>query len=194
MKVVPARVPTEMARPWVEQELAGGVFAATLSPRLDRFAYAWLVVPFDKVPVRGLRLDDGVGVGTTRAEADAALEWLLAQLFVAGARAVVVEDDILRRGDQLPPVACVSYAGDRVVWWSELTGDASRAVRTVAGGSTGYPLNGFACATTPDAAGLVHEGDLDAGRRDLLAGSAIAIVVSVFDATAYVALTSDPLT
>lgn len=101
------------------------------------------------------------------------------------ASCLILEDDLRRRTDPLVgsrPGSSISFIGDRLVHWCD-RGQApdSDCVDVITRGASGYPLNAFLSTMSADDLRLVDGQDAPAGFANQVAGSLLAVVVSVFD-------------
>jgi hypothetical protein len=182
-------IAADEAMDWARGSLAqGSTLAMSMTQRLESFRWAWLVAPPDAEHQAPPRLDE-LGHGIKTSAADLLGARLLPYLTRAGLRVLLVEDDLARRGD--PNLGCdVAFVGERVVRWSEAAGGPARAVALLRSGSSGYPLNAFLCRASAKQLGLEPGIQIDAEVQELIVESAEAVIVSVYDAEAFVALVS----
>jgi len=132
-------------------------------------------------------LDDN-GRGLPSSEADEVARRLLDSAASAGKVTLIVEDDLARRGD--PRVERATFVGDRVLRWEEVADDASNAATLLRKGSSGYPLNAYLCSGVAADLGLAPEADLSPDLQGRLAEAVVGVIVSVWDAEAFVAVLS----
>lgn len=177
----------DRATDWVRGSLAQGTTLAGLTTAtLARYRSALLLAPESRIWSDSIHLDDS-GRGVAVVEADAVAARFLAQLREVGGRTLIVENDLARRGDALRrDESC--FVEDRVLAWVELTADVSVAASLLRRGSSGYPLNAFVSRLPALDLGLARGHQLSAEEIDVIVDSILAIVVSVFDAEAYVAV------
>lgn len=174
---------------WARGSLAqGSTLATSMTQRLESFRSTWLVAPPGADHQAPPRLDErGRGIKTSAADSLGAR--LLACLMSAGLHVLLVEDDLARRGD--PDLGCdVAFVGERVVRWCETADGSARAVALLRSGSSGYPLNAFLCRASVKQLGLESGIEIDAEVQELIVESVEAVIVSVYDAEAFVALVS----
>lgn len=134
------------------------------------------------------RLDFAVGGVVRQESAQAGLSVLLEHFREDGAQCVIVEDDLVRRMDpavyrRKEPMA---FLGDRVIHWCDLTANIGEAVETIAGGASGYPLNGFVTTRSSMDLGLADRQQVPAGLSARVAESLVAVICSAFDAESFV--------
>jgi hypothetical protein len=185
-------VSTPLGADWVQGSLAQGSGLATMMTlRLDRMETARLLAP--EVPGAGsvAPLDD-YARGIRSSDSDQVAKRVLESFAEVGVRTLVVEDDLARRGD--PGLgADVAFLSDRVIRWADLAVGAVAAVRLLRTGSSGYPLNAFACWGAPVELGLEAGKTLDESRQASLVDSTCAVITSIYDAEAYLLLMSHDL-
>lgn len=177
---------------WVRGSLGSGSILSTLvSKRLGDFTAARILVPEEALAgLSGLLDDDGKGVQTS--DADLVAGRVLEKFAAAGVQTVVVEDDLARRGDA-SLAQDVAYVQDHVLRWADLTNGPVGGAQLLRGGSSGYPLNAYACWLSPVELGLEPGRDLEEKERESIVASTCAVFVSVYDAEAFVVLMSPEL-
>jgi hypothetical protein len=174
---------------WVRGSLAqGSTLSMLMSERLTSLPVALLVAPSVMAHRETPRLDEH-GRGYSAAETDRRAAALLDGVRARGARLLVVEDDLARRGD-LALEGNFAFVDDRVVRWAELDDGAAAAVALMRSGSSGYPLNAFASNLSARELGLMPRSQLQPANLSAMVESAAVILASVYDAEAYVALLS----
>jgi hypothetical protein len=177
---------------WVRGSLAqGSTLAMSVAEQLAALSTAWLVVS-EQADLQGaIRLDD-VSRGLDIRDVDLAAHEVLASFGRAGVRVLLVEDDLARRGDpNLGPD--VGFVGDRVLRWADIGESPDLATSLLRGGSSGYPLNAFACRSRAPVLGLIPGSELSAESQAKIVGSTDAVIATVYDAEAYVTLLSPNL-
>jgi hypothetical protein len=180
-----------VAMDWVRGSLAeGSALAMSMTWQLNSLTSAWLVAP-DGSTLAPLLLDNQ-GRGIKTRDADLAAARFLACLSHHGDQILLVEDDLARRGDPRLDDE-VAFVEDRVVRWSEIEADTSHAVALLRSGSSGYPLNAFVCHASARQLGLGPGGQIDDACQASIVESVDAVLVSVYDAEAYVALANADL-
>lgn len=183
------RIAADEAMDWARGSLAqGSALAMSMIQRLGSLKSTWLVVPPDAEYQAPRRLDDR-GHDIKTSDADLLGARLLACLTQAGLRVLLVEDDLARRGD--PNLGRdVAFVGERVIRWSEMAGSSARTAALLRNGSSGYPLNAFLCRASAKQLGLEPGIEIEAEVQELIVESTQAVIVSVYDAEAFVALVS----
>ncbi|MEP6650818.1 MAG: hypothetical protein ABJA74_13065 [Lapillicoccus sp.] len=175
-----------MARRWVERSLQqGAVLASVIVRELDRFSVAALLAPAE---YQGETLDDS-GRGVRAQDADAmAVDYLRRLRPDAGC--LLVEDDMALPGDQSldDGNSDFSVVGGSVLRWVDLDASSDRLSWTLRAGSSRFPLNAFVVPEASSDVGLLPGEAVSADVVTAIARSVIAIIVSVFDAEAYVGL------
>jgi len=185
-------IDTKSGTRWVRSSLASGsILSAMVMKRLSDFSAARLLAPDTALPGLTHILDDN-GRGIRTCDVDLIAGRVLEKFSVAGVQTLVVEDDLARRGDALSGHD-VAYVDDHVVRWIDLTASPVAAVQLLRRGASGYPLNAFACWLSPEALGLESGRDLGEGERASIVSSTGSVLVSVYDAEAFVALMSPEL-
>jgi hypothetical protein len=179
-----AAIDADEAMDWVRGSLAqGSALAMSMTQHLESLTSAWLVAPEAGQPPR---LDEH-GRGFKTRDVDMVAARLLAVLARDRRGVLVVEDDLARRGDRNLGQD-VAFVEDRVVRWSEIADHSDRAVTLLRRGSSGYPVNAFVCRGSARQLRLEPGSEIDAGRQALIVESVRAVIVSVYDAEAFVAL------
>ncbi len=159
-----------------------------MTEQLASLSGALLIAPIDIDPGQP-RLDDH-GHGYSSAEVDRLAVKLLQALVAEGARTLVVEDDLARRGDPRLE-GNVGFVEDRVVKWAELDRGTVDAVTLLRSGSSGYPLNAFVSTLSARELMLEPRSQLRSETLSSIVRSVVAVIASVYDAEAYVALLTD---
>jgi hypothetical protein len=181
-------VETERALDWVRGSLAQGSGLATfVRANLATLTVAVLLVE----PARAAQVEPGLddnGRGLRSSEADDVARRLLASAASTGKLTLIVEDDLGRRGD--PRVERAAFVGDRVLRWEEVGDDVSSAATLLRKGSSGYPLNAYLCSGAAADLGLAPEVELSRVLQQRLAETVIGVIVSVWDAEAFVGVLS----
>lgn len=187
----PAGVPVAAAaaRPWVQRSLAqGALLSHSVAAHIERFSVATLLAP-ERYSDGAL---DDVGRGIPSDEADAtALAYLTTR--VPGGGCLLVEDDLARAGD--PDLGghpgAYSVVDGRILRWVDLDGATEQVSWTLRAGSSRFPLNAFVIPVSASRAGLVPGAEVGDGVVAGIASQVVAVIVSVFDAEAYLALAED---
>jgi hypothetical protein len=182
-------IDADQAIDWARGSLAqGSRLAMSMTQRLESLRSTWLVTQPEADDERPRRLDEH-GHGVKTSDVDLLASRLLASLMRAGLGVLLVEDDLARRGD--PNLGSeVAFVGDRIVRWSEMKGSSGRAVAFLRRGSSGYPLNAFVCRASAKQLRLEPGIEIDAEAQSHIVETAQAVIVSVYDAEAFVALLS----
>ena len=177
-------VATATAIPWIYSSLSqGSALSASVRARIDPTWSAFVVAPgADSGPWRA-PIDERSRQLRHRDVDDIATQFLKS-LSRRGLQTLVVEDDSARRGD--PNLGEAAYVDDRVLRWSELRGDTAHSVALLR--SVAYPLNGFLCRKSASTMGLLPHKSLDKEERTAVAAATAVVIVSVYDAEAYLAI------
>ncbi|HEY6741703.1 MAG TPA: hypothetical protein VI110_05030 [Lapillicoccus sp.] len=187
----PAGAPLDAAaaRPWVQRSLArGALLSHAVASDIERFVVATLLAPVGY----GDRVLDDVGRGIRAEEADAtALAYLTTR--GPGGGCLVVEDDLARPVD--PGLGDhpghYSVVDGRILRWADLEGAREHLSWTLRAGSSRFPLNAFVLPVSASRAGLMPGAEVGDAVVAAIARQVVAVIVSVFDAEAYVALAED---
>ena len=178
------------ARRWVQRSLSqGALLSHEVAAEVGRFGVATLLAP---ARYGGGLLDD-VGRGIRSEDAD---EIALAYLRTRGSPSgcLLVEDDLALPGD--PGLADqpgrYSVVDGRILRWVDLGAPGDRLAWTLRAGSSRFPLNAFLLPVSASQAGLVPGAEVGDDVLAGIAGQVVAVIVSVFDAEAYVALAAKP--
>jgi hypothetical protein len=177
------------ARPWVQRSLArGALLSHAVASEIERFVLATLLAPAGY----GHDVLDDVGRGIPGEEADAtALAYLTTR--GPGGGCLLVEDDLARPGD--PGLddhpGHYSVVDGRIVRWADLDGSREHLSWTLRAGSSRFPLNAFLIPGSASRAGLRPDAEVGDAVVAAIARQVVAVIVSVFDAEAYVALAED---
>jgi hypothetical protein len=186
------RVETERAIDWVRGSLArGSDLARLISARLSALSKALILVEPSRVQGPGPILDDS-GRGIPSSEAYEVAKRILATAARTAKLTLVVEDDLARQGD--PHLGRAAFVGARVLRWEEVDDQAKNAVTILRRGASGYPLNAYICQGRPADLGLSADLQLSPIQQQRLADSVLGVIVSVWDAEAFVAVVSPTLT
>lgn len=177
------------ARRWVQRSLAqGALLSHEVAAEVGRFVVATLLAPAGH-SAGGL---DDVGRGIRSEDADAiALSYLRTRHPHGGC--LLVEDDLALPGDP----SLVDQPGDysvvdgRILRWADLDAPGDLLAWTLRAGSSRFPLNAFVAPVTASQAGLLPGAEVRDAVVAGIASQVVAIIVSVFDAEAYVALADD---
>lgn len=185
-EVIALDVPQAPARQWVEQSLAAGHELSTAVLVSVPIVGGW----FRTFAPRGAlldqlgRLDEGGVVSSDGA--DVALDRLLSRLKRAGAKCVVIEDDVLRSSDPTAANVASAFIGEHVVHWCELERSAGvAAAHAIRASAVGYPLNAFVCARSSSDLGLTHGHAATDGLQHRVVDSLRAVIVGAFDAESF---------
>ena len=177
------------ARRWVQRSLAqGALLSHEVAAEVGRFVVATLLAPA-RYSDGGL---DDVGRGIRSEDADAvALSYLRTRHPRGGC--LLVEDDLALPGDP----SLVDQPGDysvvdgRILRWADLDAPGDLLAWTLRAGSSRFPLNAFVAPVTASQAGLLPRAEVQDAVVAGIASRVVAIIVSVYDAEAYVALAED---
>lgn len=174
--------PAEEAQSWLRYSLEQGfdVSAAVLDAGfIDRGRGVAIVSDeFQRTPYE---FSHGDVLGTT-----ASREYL-GHLLVKGelgpADAVLIEDDVMRKGDPWiakiePPSA---FIGDRVLHWADLGKGIDSVLEVIHRGAFGYPLNAFLVTKSSTDLGLVDGKEAPEPLAQKVVSSLTAVIVSAFD-------------
>jgi hypothetical protein len=176
-------VERDAASDWVRGSLAqGSSLAMLMSQRLGSLLGARLLAPDT---ARQLVLDDR-GRGIRSSDADVIAQRFLARVGPEVVKTLIVEDDLARRGDASVG-RDVAFVEDRILRWTSLD-DTASAGALLRKGSSGYPLNAFGCRAPATALGLGPGHTLTAVEQARVVDATELIVVSVYDAEAYLML------
>ncbi len=173
---------------WVGESLARGTPLALLAAeRLAGASFsARLLVPQEAEPLCDGLDDYGRRISTRASDLVAAD--LFRVLNRSGATTLLVEDEFAERGDPDIDIGTnISFIRDRIVHWTGLE-DPAAGPLLMRRASSGYPTNALVCRGAPAELGLEHEHDLDEADLRLIVEAMRAVVVSVYDAEAFVAL------
>jgi hypothetical protein len=185
------KIDTRDAVTWVRRSLSlGSSLSASMTSNLSRLPFALLLVP--EGGDHGIHALDDYSRGIRLSDADRIAALLLSRLGAAGAKVLVVEDDLARRGD--PGLhGEFAFIGDHVIRWTSVEPGGESACHLLRQGSSGYPLNAFLCRQSASELGLSAARDLGGSEQEKLEESICAVIVSVYDAEAYVVLSAyDP--
>jgi len=173
---------------WVRESLSqGSRLAALIAQTIDRLPSA-VVLAAPSYTGEGRLVIDGRGRGLPSFEADSAAQEMLQRIVELGAATLIVEDDLARRGDPISGQA--AFVGDRLIRWTPIVGDCAAASRLLRTGSSGYPLIAFGCFGVPSSLGLVADGELSLKTQEHIAAATHAVIVSMWDAEACLAVVS----
>lgn len=176
---------------WARGSLAqGSDLALRVSSRLAEFTVALVVAP-PTVALDPAILDDH-GRGFRTSDVDRLAARMLDSLHEAGAKTLVVEDDLARRGDPRLP-SDIALVGERVLRWIDLSLGSEVAARLLRTGASGYPLNAVVCMLPAEELALTPGRVLTDDETLRLASTARAVITSVYDAETYLILTSAKL-
>ncbi len=153
-----------------------------MTQRLGSFSAGWLLVPAT-LPSNPPVLDDH-GRGLRSADADAAAQRVLDRVGRDVIKTLIVEDDLARRGDANLGAA-VAFVEDRVLRWVDCSRNTEGAAAMLRNGSSGYPLNAFACRAAVSELGLSPGRALSADEQKRVTESTALIIVSIYDAEAF---------
>jgi len=171
---------------WVGESLAQGTPLALLAAErlADASFSARLLVPCEAEPLCDVL--DGFGRRISTRASDLVAADLLRVLNRSGATTLLVEDEFAKRGAK-DIGTTISFIGDRIVHWTGLE-DAAAGPLLMRRASAGCPTNALVCRGTPAELGLEHEHDLDEADLGRIVEAMRAVVVSVYDTEAFVAL------
>jgi hypothetical protein len=171
---------------WVRDSLAEGSALALLMR--DRVGSSWsahLIVPGTRVDPWTQPLSPR-GLGYRTPDVDLLASQFLESLARSHVQTLVVEDDVARRGDR--NLTTVAYVEDRVLRWMELGPDPVGAAALLR--RSAYPLNAFVCCRSATQLKLEPGYQMGPEDQEAIVESTEAVIVSVYDAEAYVALLS----
>jgi hypothetical protein len=173
----------DAAADWIRHSLdLGSDLSMLVGQRLRALPHAFVGGPG---PATGEGWKFGRGIST--ADADAAVQHLLASMARNGPQTLVVEDDLARRGDS-SLTADVAFVGDRVLRWIALSEGGDAASRLLRTGSSGYPLNAFLCDRAPSELGLTAGRLLSEPDTLSVAESVFAVITTIYDAETFLIL------
>ncbi|HTZ43213.1 MAG TPA: hypothetical protein VMB79_05070 [Jatrophihabitans sp.] len=179
------------ASAWARESLAdGSELAMLVRDRLAEFSTALVIAPALS-PSMSISIDDR-GRGMHTSDVDLALRPLLESFRQAGARTLIVEDDLARCGDPRLP-AKVVYAGDRVLRWCDFIPGAQDPVRLLRTGASGYPLNAIISSADAGALDLTPGRTLSYENLRRVSAAGGAVITSVYDAESYLILVTENL-
>jgi hypothetical protein len=162
-----------------------------VTEQLALLAAAMLVAPVGTDP-EPPQLDDH-GRGYPVDDVDRLAGQLLEALVATGARTLIVEDDLAQYGDPRLE-GNVAFVGNRVVRWAELDRGTDDALFLLRSGSSGHPLNAFVSTRSVAELSLEPGSQLRSEPVASIVRSIVTVIVSVYDAEAYVMLlTSEAL-
>ncbi len=170
-EVDPAPIDFDRAADWVRDSLAqGSELSIRVARRLSDLSQAIVIGP----TLDESQALDGQGQGISQVDADVALDRVVDALALTGAKTLVVEDDLARRGD--PGLqGQVAFVGGRVLRWTDLSrAKASRLLRT---GASGYPLNAFVCRPDAVSLSLTPEREFSEADTAAFAHSVCAVIM-----------------
>ena len=177
---------SDVAEPWVGRCLRQGTpLAIKVSQELWRPGAAVLFVPpeFKGRQVQPLSTGKYVKTSDSMNVAVKFLEWSREQ----GAKTLLVESDVQRRGDRFAHGADVAFIDNRVVRWVDVGTSSEDAAGLLRRGATGHPLNAFVCEDSASDLGLIAEGEVGDEVLKAIVASLIAVVVGAFDTESFVA-------
>ena len=174
-------------REWLERSLAAGFDIATVVRRATSFHEGRFItfVPPDAT-TNAVRFPEHGFVGET--VGNAGLARFLDGLAKKGGACIIVEDDILERGDRQPEDMTIpsAFIGDGVIHWSDLgPGAGLAATRAIREGAFGYPLNAFVTAKSATTLGLANDQPVPAHLAREVANCLLAVIVSAFDGESF---------
>lgn len=186
-KLKAVEVPVDEAVDWFEYCLRQGfdLSAVVLASGAFDHGRFFAIAPegFDRE-----RFDFAVGGVTKMGPAQAMLRQYLSQLQDTGANSVIVENDLMGRGD--PVVSSrrgyLSFVGDRVVHWADLQDAEEEAVEAIDNGASGYPLNAFVTTRSTAELGLADREPVPDGFINQVSEGLVAVICAAFDAESYV--------
>ena len=180
-------ISAEAAQDWVRESLAqGSDLAALVSTHLPAFTTAVILTDCARVPSCDVALDN-IGRGMNLSEAHFLFRRLLGDVARGRELTLIVEHESARRGD--PNLGRVAFIGDRVIRWVNVGEEAQDAVELLHW-SSGYPLNAYLCRGDACELGLQSGAELSSIVQDGLARSVVGVVVTVWDAEAFVVVLS----
>jgi hypothetical protein len=188
---VGVQIDADLAADWVRGSLAqGSDLARLVTQRLPQLTIALVLSLPSILQGRRLVLDD-VGRGLSSSASDAVAKEFFMKLAKKMPLTLIVEDDLARRGD--PRVGRAAFVDDRLIRWEEINEDGFRAAKLLRSGASGYPLNAFICRGSSRELNLEEDRQLLVIEEEQIVDSTDAVVASVWDAEAYVAVCSPEL-
>ncbi len=179
------------AREWIRTSLERGHELSRFA--LERFDLSTgtvlCMVPSANPPPFGFR-----GTLDTSYDCSPDLVEAVSMLAARGAVALVVEDELARRGDQFlgdnaPPDTLVPYylADDHILWGIDLEQlKAPETVELISWASAGWPTNAFFVGAKTRSVRLVEGGEISNRELGALSNAITGILVAAFDAESYV--------
>ncbi len=184
---------SDFAETWVMRCLRQGTpLALKVSQELWRPGVAVLLVPpeFKGRQIEPLSTGKYVKTSDSMYVAVEFLDWARER----GAKTLLVESDVQRRGDHSAHGAGVAFIDNRVVRWIDLDAGSEEASLLLRSGATGHPLNAFVCEDSASGLGLVAEGEVGDEGLKAVVESLVGIVVGAFDTESFVTwLRPDPV-
>ena len=183
-ELVGLQIATVAAVEWVRDSLTeGSTLAMLMRERIGPCWSALLIGPGTRAGPWTQPLS-AYGLGYRARDVDVVVGEFLRSLARSRLQTVVVEDDAARRGDS--NLAAVAYVEDRVLRWSELDPDPAGSAALLR--SSAYPLNAFVCRDSATHLKLEAGRELDAEDQASVVESTEVVIVSAYDAEAYVAV------
>jgi hypothetical protein len=175
------------SKSWANYCLEGSILAEAGAQFVSSCENFELLVPTQIKPIESFS-DFRFSCGLDSEAADVLLRKLLHRLALSGAYSVVVEDDLMLRTDPIL-VGPVAFVGERVLRWvsfdTESLDAPTKLIRT---GSSGYPLIAYVVDSSPQDMGVSPGAELGNKFFDCVVRSAMAVIVSAFDAETYLVL------
>jgi hypothetical protein len=187
MTVRTLEVPKSQGRSWLEQSLAAGqiISAAILAAAPLGEGRFFTFIPASAEPGQIEFPEKGIFATSV---ACPGLAEFLDKLTKTGAACVLVEDDVLERGDrQLERMVVPSaFIGDGVVHWCDVkSGSRMSAAEAVRESAFGYPLNAFVVSKSFSELGLVSGQQAPKDLALRVTESLLAVIVSAFDGQSF---------
>lgn len=177
----------ELGERWVRSSLIQGFCISDLTSGVDlRTGRFRVIAPESAIGVAPPLTSGGV---TSLASANDTLAAELDRTRKSGSKAIIIENDTARKGDQSLNHYDPSYAyvGENVLHWVDLRrATGVEAVRNIRAASTGYPLNSIVLTESPDRLGLQQGKPVRERTLELPPQCIRMIIVDAFDAESFV--------
>jgi hypothetical protein len=190
MKVI--EINHEKGRRWTEEWLSAGHFVSEAVLAKVSFTHGqFRTCITDEAATKPLP-DFATGWVASRKEVDAWLARVLDVLTPAGARCIIVEDDLSRPTDPAFKRSDIPSAlmGDRVLCWHDLhPASGATAVNHTRYIGSGYPRNAFVVSSSARELGLADRQQVPQGFLSRVTESLMAVIVAIFDDESYLVWT-----
>lgn len=178
---------------WLRRSLVEGGALARETSALD-LASGSLYLLGTESPSGCDGFDFSVGRGISSAVANLAAEQALRAAAVAGARLLLVEDDLARPSDEVLR-GDFATLDETVVRWAYLDVSIGEGVTLLRSGASGYPLNAFVLRVeSSNGVGLEPGSSVPRHLVETLAANVHGVIVSAFDAEAFLLWQAEPMT